>query len=139
MSASTLTQPTRPRRQAPGRFPQDFDSNVAPLPREPVSSEAGSRGSESESNFRSHRGPVVFCFEAIGANRVKLAADFTGWEKQPIDLRQREDGTWQVAVELPNGQYSYRFLVDGEWRDDPRCLDYEPNPFGTINAIITVG
>ena len=132
MSATTFTKPTRPKRRAPGRFPNGFDSNLAP----PLA--ARSLCSDSEVDIASIRGTAIFRFEACRANRVKLAADFTGWEKQPIDLRQMEDGTWQVAVELPVGQYSYRFLVDGEWRDDPRCLDYEPNPFGTINAVITV-
>jgi len=139
MSTSTLTQPTRAQRRAPGRFPQGFDSNLAPPLRNVLPDAAEFCCSEPESDFTSLRGTVTFRFEECGANRVKLAADFTGWEKQPIDLRQMEDGTWHVAVELPSGQYSYRFLVDGEWRDDPRCLDYEPNPFGTINAVVTVG
>jgi hypothetical protein len=139
MSASTLTQPTRSRRLAPGRFPQGFDANLAPPLHDTVPGAADSRCSESESDLTSQRGTVVFRFEAAAADRVRLAADFTGWDKQPIDLRRREDGVWQTAVELPSGQYSYRFLVDGQWRDDPRCLDYEPNPFGTFNALITVG
>jgi hypothetical protein len=138
MSASTLTKPTRPKRQAPGRFPNGFNSDLAPPLRDVLPSAADSLCSDSEVAIASIRGTTIFRFESYGANRVKLAADFTGWEKQPIDLRQMEDGAWQVAVELPVGQYSYRFLVDGEWRDDPRCLDYEPNPFGTINAVITV-
>lgn len=138
MNASTLTKPTRPKRQAAGRLPHGFDPNLAPSLREVLPLAARSLHSDSEVDIASIRGTAIFRFEVCGANRVKLAADFTGWEKQPIDLRQMEDGTWQVAVELPVGRYSYRFLVDGEWRDDPRSLDYEPSPFGTLNAVVTV-
>jgi 1,4-alpha-glucan branching enzyme len=90
------------------------------------------------SKNRTPCGTVIFQFEASAADCVKLAADFTGWERQPLDLRRMEDGTWQIAVELPRGCYSYRFLVDNEWRDDPRCVDYEPNPYGGLNAVVKV-
>jgi len=87
---------------------------------------------------RTPRATVLFQFEAPAADCVKLVADFTGWEKQPLDLRRTEDGTWQISVELPCGCYSYRFLVDNEWRDDPRGVDYEPNPYGGLNAVLRV-
>jgi 1,4-alpha-glucan branching enzyme len=85
-----------------------------------------------------NEGMVTFRFNASDAERVKLAADFTGWEQQPLDLRRTDDGTWQIVVELPRGQYSYRFLVDNQWCDDPRCPDYEPNPYGGYNSVIAV-
>ena len=81
----------------------------------------------------------VFSLKASEAQKVMLAGDFTQWQKEPISLQRGEDGIWRATVQLEPGEHRYRFLVDGEWRDDPRCLDYEPNPFGTINAIITVG
>jgi hypothetical protein len=34
---------------------------------------------------------------------------------------------------LPPGAHHYRFLVDGEWRDDPECALRTPNPFGGEN------
>ena len=53
---------------------------------------------------------------------VQLAADFTEWEKSPIDLIRFENGVWSTTVPLPPGVYAYRFLVDGHWYDDPRAL-----------------
>jgi hypothetical protein len=44
-------------------------------------------------------------------------------------------GLWKVQVSLAPGTYHYRFLVDGEWRDDPECTLRVPNPFGTENAV----
>jgi hypothetical protein len=38
-------------------------------------------------------------------------------------------------VPLPPGTYHYRFLVDGEWRDDPVCPLHVPNIFGSQDAV----
>src|SRR5215207_10294704 len=77
-------------------------------------------------------GQVVFRLQAPEADRVRLVADFAGWEAQPIDLRSMGDGYWQVTVELPAGRYAFRFLVEGDWQDDPECAEYEFNPFATV-------
>jgi 1,4-alpha-glucan branching enzyme len=139
MNASTLTPPARLRScTSAGRFPQGH----YPLPDSSYTSVSPTRTTSSAppeiSNVKSPRGTVVFHFDALAADRVKLAADFTGWDKRPIDLRRREDGTWQVAVELPRGQYRYRFLVDDQWCDDPQSREYESNPFGGFDAIVRV-
>ena len=52
---------------------------------------------------------------------------------------QRDNlGDWSVEVELPTGEYHYRFVVDGEWRDDPSAPQTAQNPFGGYDAIMTV-
>jgi Glycogen recognition site of AMP-activated protein kinase len=79
-----------------------------------------------------------FHLEAPSACSVKLAADFTDWEKYPLDMIKSEDGVWFTLVPLSPGQYTYRFIVDGEWRDDPRPVQRVPNPFGTANAVLKV-
>jgi 1,4-alpha-glucan branching enzyme len=91
-----------------------------------------------ESTAPARRGAAVFRLEMPAAQTVKLVADFTGWDKNPLDLRPGENGVWQVTVALPPGRYAYRFLVDGEWHDDPQCAECEPNSFGTANAVVEV-
>ena len=39
---------------------------------------------------------------------------------------------------LGPGAHRYRFIVDGEWRDDPECKSRVPNPFGGVNSLLTV-
>ena len=73
----------------------------------------------------------TFSFRAPDAISVQLVGDFTHWEEQPINLHKGADGVWRTTVELPAGTHHYRFLVDGEWRDDPECALREPNPFGS--------
>jgi Glycogen recognition site of AMP-activated protein kinase len=81
---------------------------------------------------------TAFRLEAPSAHSVKLAADFTDWEKAPLKLTRHAKGVWQAVVPLAPGHYSYRFIVDGQWHDDPLCPRHEQNPFGTTNAVIDV-
>jgi 1,4-alpha-glucan branching enzyme len=66
---------------------------------------------------------------------VQLVGDFTHWQQRPINLQKGADGIWHATVELAPGRHHYRFMVDGEWRDDPECALNVPNPFGTRNAV----
>jgi hypothetical protein len=79
-----------------------------------------------------------FQLEAPQAGSVKLAADFTDWEKSPLDMTKSEGGVWHAVIPLPPGDHSYRFIVDGQWCDDPHPAFCVSNPFGTTNAVVTV-
>jgi 1,4-alpha-glucan branching enzyme len=74
-----------------------------------------------------------FTFKAPDASSVQLVGDFTHWQERAISLQKGADGTWHAAVDLPPGTHHYRFLVDGQWRDDPECTLHTPNPFGSQN------
>ena len=79
-----------------------------------------------------------FSLTAPGATSVMLVGDFTHWQKSPIGLRKQPDGIWSATVPLQPGEHRYRFLVDGEWRDDPECTVRVPNPFGSHDAVVRV-
>ena len=81
----------------------------------------------------------TFSFKAPAAQSVLLAGDFTHWMKSPIPLLKQPDGVWRATASLPPGTHYYRFVVDGEWRDDPECKLRVQNPFGTQNDVIQVG
>jgi 1,4-alpha-glucan branching enzyme len=76
-----------------------------------------------------------FSYFAPAAINVQLVGCFTDWQNQPIRLRKGSNGIWWTAVRLGRGTYYYRFLVDGQWRYDPQCPLFVPNPFGSQNAI----
>ena len=73
------------------------------------------------------------------AKSVKLTADFTEWDKFPLDLIKSEGGVWYTVVPLPPGHYSYHFIVDGQWCDDPHpARRKHRNLFGTANTVVEV-
>ena len=49
-----------------------------------------------------------------------------------------ENGIWFTIFPLVPGNYSYRFIVDGHWCDDPYPVSSAPNPFGTTNSVIEI-
>ena len=77
----------------------------------------------------------TFAFSAPSAMSVQLVGDFTDWQNKPVNLHKDTDGVWRGHLNLQPGTYHYRFLVDGQWRDDPECTLRVPNPFGTENMI----
>ena len=79
----------------------------------------------------SHGRQQTFAFSAPAALSVQLVGDFTQWQERPINLQKGADGVWRTTVELSSGTHHYRFLVDGQWRDDPECILRAPNPFGS--------
>jgi 1,4-alpha-glucan branching enzyme len=80
----------------------------------------------------------TFCYKAPGATSVLLAGDFTTWLKQPVALHQESSGLWKTSVSLAPGTYHYRFVVDGEWKDDPDCKLRVQNPFGSQNDVVQI-
>jgi 1,4-alpha-glucan branching enzyme len=86
-----------------------------------------------------HPKKETFHFTSADAVSVLLVGDFTHWQAHPISMRKGPDGVWTAAVELSPGSHSYRFMVDGEWRDDPECAIHVPNPYGTDDMVRRVG
>ena len=80
----------------------------------------------------------AFSLKAPTALSVTLVGDFTHWQKNPVSLHKEAGGVWRVTVPLEPGEHHYRFLLDGEWRDDPECAVRVPNPFGSQNAVVKV-
>jgi 1,4-alpha-glucan branching enzyme len=81
----------------------------------------------------------TFRFSAPEAMSVLLVGDFTHWQKGGIPMQKGKDGVWVATVELAPGKHTYRFLVDGDWRDDPECTVRVPNPYGSHDMVRHVG
>ena len=81
---------------------------------------------------------VPFTARIEGAREVVVTGDFTQWAPNRVRLTYAGDGEWQAELRLARGEYQYRLIVDGEWRDDPTSIKRVPNPFGTENCVLTV-
>ena len=80
----------------------------------------------------------VFSYRAPTALSVMLAGEFTHWQKEAIPMKRGKEGIWKATVALEPGVHHYRFIVDGQWQDDPECEVRVPNPYGGHNAVRNV-
>lgn len=81
---------------------------------------------------------VTFKLVAPEAKDVRLSGSFNDWSYENTPLKKDANGVWKTVVSLAPGTYEYRFLVDGEWRDDPECPLRVENPFGSQNCVRVV-
>lgn len=86
----------------------------------------------------SHKKLVRFCMEAPGASQVCVAATFNEWSPTATPLKKSKRGEWEVEIKLASGIYEYRFVVDGQWLDDPLAKGSVPNPYGGHNSVVSV-
>lgn len=57
------------------------------------------------------RGRAEFSCVAPDANSVFLVGTFNNWDVRATPMRQGEDGQWAAVLELPPGQYAYKYVV----------------------------
>ncbi|RKZ30078.1 hypothetical protein DRQ36_06765, partial [bacterium] len=57
----------------------------------------------------------------IAARTVNLAGTFNSWSSDATPMSDTDgDGTWEITLDLPDGEYQYKFVVDGDvWVQDP--------------------
>lgn len=73
------------------------------------------------------------------AKSVQIASDFNNWQPQKNPMERVSDsGVWQTKIQLPQGKYRYRLVVDGQWQQDPYNQVSELNPFGELNSVLEV-
>jgi len=85
---------------------------------------------------------VVVRFRDANASDVRIAGDFNGWvpDKGVRSLIESE-GTgrvWTKILQLPPGTYQYRYVVDGEWREDPNNPQVIESTVGGRNSVMVV-
>jgi 1,4-alpha-glucan branching enzyme len=94
--------------------------------------------SKRKSSQKAKRKRWTFLLEAKEAKEVFLTGDFNNWSAEKHPMKRDENGTWNKTVMLFPGNYEYKFLVDGQWREDPSNNQLCPNCFGTYNSVINL-
>ncbi|MDD3345458.1 MAG: glycogen-binding domain-containing protein [Candidatus Omnitrophica bacterium] len=79
-----------------------------------------------------------FKLYAPGAKKVVLAGSFNKWDNSKLAAKKDSKGNWSVKVGLKPGRYEYKFVVDGEWMNDPQCTSCVANSLGTHNCVTEV-
>jgi serine/threonine protein kinase len=72
--------------------------------------------------------------------RIYLAGSFNGWNPSDDYLLRDDDGdgTYSVTVRLGRGVHQYKFVIDGDWVQDPHAPGLAPDGFGSSNSRIEV-
>lgn len=81
---------------------------------------------------------VRFVVDWPAASDVRLTGSFNGWSAEGLRLAKRDDGLWECLVQLPAGRHEYRYIVDGEWMEDPFNDEGATNEFGSVNSLVSV-
>jgi chromosome partitioning protein len=72
------------------------------------------------------------------AESVAVTGDFTDWSVQGMPLKTRDDGVWELELDVEPGCYEYKFIVDGVWKVDPENPERVRNNYGQLNSILLV-
>src|SRR5262245_44099056 len=83
-------------------------------------------------NGKSGTRRVTFKLLAPEAHEVSVAGTFNDWTPGRTILKKDPTGAWKAQVTLTPGTYEYRYVVDGERRDDTDAPRPVPNPYGTV-------
>lgn len=81
----------------------------------------------------------AFTFNSNTAKEVYIVGDFNNWAvNDNARLSMKKNGTWEKSMDLKPGKYRYKYVVDGQWVNDPANAQTENNPFGGVDSVVTV-
>ena len=80
---------------------------------------------------------VTFTVHADKGKAVYLAGDFNNWDPTAKKMTFKA-GVYTASVKLAEGEYQYKFVIDGTWCADPENVNSIPNDQGTFNSVIVV-
>jgi 1,4-alpha-glucan branching enzyme len=67
-----------------------------------------------------------------------VVGDFNEWSESDHPLKfVKSRSVWSTNVSLePGRSYQFRYLIDGEWKNDDEADGFEPSPYFTENSVI---
>ncbi|XP_058121077.1 5'-AMP-activated protein kinase subunit beta-1 isoform X1 [Anopheles ziemanni] len=98
----------------------------------PTDAPSGTAG-QQEDGIQSETVPTVFKWDG-GGKQVYISGTFSEWKALPM---VKSHGDFVTIVNIPEGDHQYKFLVDGEWKHDPKLKNVE-NDTGITNNLVTV-
>ncbi len=72
------------------------------------------------------------------SKRIYLAGSFNNWQPGKLAMQRTATG-WVLPLYLAEGTYTYRFIADGEWFEDPANSNKLPNEFNEFNSVLQIG
>lgn len=85
------------------------------------------------------KAPVTFHLNGYQeAQTVILTGSFVDWDEHKIQMKKNKDGVWEKTLMLSGGKHHYKFIVDGNWMEDPKNAVKEYDSSGNINSVVMV-
>jgi chromosome partitioning protein len=81
---------------------------------------------------------VVLSVKAPDAKEVYLAGEFNNWKLDENSRMEKNNGCWTKRLNLNSGKYRYRFVIDGNWSEDPENSLTQLNTYGTLDSLLEV-
>jgi len=81
---------------------------------------------------------VSFEYFNPAACEVMVAGSFNDWQPRGTPMTKQRGGRWSTEILLKAGHHEYRFVVDGQWQDDPMAARFVANSFGGLNCVVEV-
>ena len=69
------------------------------------------------------------------AKQVIVTGSFCNWDPGRYKMSW-QSGKWIFPIYLEPGKYTYKFIVDGNWIQDPKNELWEENEYGTHNSVL---
>ena len=83
-------------------------------------------------------GNTSFLLKAFpDAKLVTVAGSFNEWNSFHTLMRPSDAG-WTAAIDLPPGEYEYKFVVDGNWILDPKNPKKKSGDDNNVNSLLLV-
>ncbi len=98
---------------------------------------AGSQGGGAVGPRRTKDG-VEFTYINPNAQSVSIAGSFNNWNTRANAMTKDKDGRWKASVSLRPGKYQYKFVVDGNWLEDPSNQNFSDDGYGGKNSVVEV-
>jgi 1,4-alpha-glucan branching enzyme len=80
---------------------------------------------------------TTFSLEIPDAKKVFLVGEFNNWDKKKHPMKKMK-GLWKLSLPLKSGEYKFKYLVDGNWYNDPVAHKYSTSPFGGDDSVVVV-
>ena len=106
------------------------------IPSETRLYENGSRINNDTDNAL-HR--VKLSYQHYYDRTLKVAGEFNDWIPDEGIETVEENGILHKIFFAPAGEYQYRLVIDGKWRNDPTNPEQVLNPLGVHNSMLRVG
>jgi hypothetical protein len=82
---------------------------------------------------------VVFSLAGHTDNKdAFLTGSFNGWNPGELPM-QRTPAGWSIQLYLAEGTYTYKFVVDGKWMEDPANRNRAPDEQKGFNSVFRLG